>query len=62
MRCTLWQLPFGILLALAIHCAATQGLPASPPGVTPESITVTSRSFSSHLPACDAGASSPSTM
>jgi Raf kinase inhibitor-like YbhB/YbcL family protein len=35
---------FGLLLAA---CAATGKLPSSPPGVVPESITVTSRSFSS---------------
>jgi Raf kinase inhibitor-like YbhB/YbcL family protein len=36
---------FGPLLLAA--CATTGKLPASPPGVVPESITVTSRSFSS---------------
>jgi Raf kinase inhibitor-like YbhB/YbcL family protein len=38
------------LVSCAVSCAGASGLPASPPGVVPESITVTSRSFASGGP------------
>jgi Raf kinase inhibitor-like YbhB/YbcL family protein len=55
---------FWLTLASVAGCATTSNLPASPPGVVPESITVTSRSFSSGGPipidcTCDGKNTSP---
>ena len=42
--------PLAVACLLSSSCATSGGLPASPPGVVPESITVTSRSFVSGGP------------
>jgi len=54
----------GLGLSMAAACGATTNLPASPAGVVPESITVTSRSFASggSIPiehTCDGNNTSP---
>ena len=55
---------FALLPATALSCAASSSVPASPAGVVVESITVTSKSFSSGRPipldhTCDGSNTSP---